>query len=163
MKARTLGAIFIAGFIAISLLGTVGAAPVYHWHRVPRAVHGPFPLERPLYVPPDLDVVQTQVIPEGCHGYGFETFITLVNAGNQRALFSLVIHGREQYYVTAPCELLPHQRRTIDMSLMLPAMPDFEGYDMAFTLLFDSPHAYAQVSMYWNNREAGHTSAGIVR
>lgn len=127
-------------------------------------VHGPFALEYPAWAPEDFRQVKKVLFPEGCIGYGFETWLMLFNSGNADATIILRGSGESGYYQTAPFKVKAHQRRTIDIAGFHKTGEDkcFKtNPDISVEVLSDNKDVYAQVSMYWNNRAGGHTSTGF--
>lgn len=130
-------------------------------------VHGLFPLTRPIEVPEEgFMEAKRQVFPEGCLGFGFETWLMLYNAGPEPADVVVVAAGNEAYLQSGAFTVRPGQRQTYLLNHTFASDPaNFDYFiknpDAAFKVLSTSKDLYAQVSMYWNNRAAGHTSAGF--
>jgi hypothetical protein len=154
--------------LACILLGCLVAGPVLAntspLPNHPTAIEGPFDLEAPEVVPPAIDVCKTQVLPEGCLGYGFTTWMILYNSGAHEARVAIFASGATKYFCTDPFIVKPHQRLTLDMRLFNPKPVNyFTVYtDVSFKVVSDSPDLFAQESMYWNDGASGHTSCGFV-
>ena len=149
-------AFVLLGSVAIAQSGGSGPKDV---------VLGPFPLNRSTWTPPDFVMASSQVFPEGCLGYGFETWLVLFNNTDKPARLIIFACGHDFYFRTGPFEIKPHQRLTYDMAevFISPPNPQFIwSPDVSFRVLSDSKGVYAQESMYWNNREGGSTSTGII-
>ena len=128
-------------------------------------VLGPFPLDRPTWTPPDFVTAQSQVFPEGCLGHGFETWLVFYNSTDNPAKIIIIASGESCYFKTGPFEVKPHQRLTYDMAKVFISYPNPQftwSPDVSFRVLSTLKGVYAQESMYWNNREGGSTSTGII-
>jgi hypothetical protein len=131
----------------------------------PEVVIGPWGSNIPSWVPSDFKVAKVQIFPEGCMGYGFETWMAICNAGDKEASVIIRAMGDSVYYQTNAFKVAPHQRITLDMDTfisspesMLQANPG-----VSFEMLSTSSDVCAQESMYWNNRAGGFTSTGVER
>ncbi len=155
--------VFLACILLTASVCLATQMPAESWGEQPFAMSGPFPLDRAEWIPDGFTVAQTQVIPEGCLGYGYETFLALANPTDSKARVIVILMGRYSYYQTNPLDLLPHQRRTWNIGDTLKwSLDHFRDYpDLSVKVLSDTEHVYAQESMYWNNRTAGHTSCGF--
>jgi hypothetical protein len=135
------------------------------WDREPQWILGPFKAGSPQYYPPGFKVMQKQVIPEGCLGYGFEAYLELFNSGDRHAKCFIVVCGRYEYWQTNSLDLSGHQRRTLDLqSEFIKHFMDTykEGADISIIIYSTSKSVFAEESMYWNHRAAGHTSIGFI-
>jgi len=151
--------------VVLVLVVVITIPAVGYQLRGPCVVTGPQSLERPMRTPDDFQVAQSQVFPEGCFGYGFETWMVFYNSTDMSAKIIIVASGNDCYFFTEPFEVLPHQRITCDMQhIFITRVNDYFMYspDVSFQILSNSKGVYAQESMYWNNREGGHTSTGII-
>lgn len=135
----------------------------------PNVVSGPFALDRPMSQALPIGFegwtpATTQVIPEGCMGSGYKTYLVIYNSGDKRARVSVVASGERYYFTTSPFLVNAHQRRTYEPER---SFADYmlKGYwtnpDVSFQVLSDTPGVYAQVSMYWDG--GGHTSTGFFK
>ena len=158
MRKAMIQVLLFLALIAVAIVPAMGQGG-------PCIVYGPFNLERPIWTPSDFKAEQSQVFPEGCFGYGFETWMILYNSTDEPARFMIVASGNDCYFSTAPFKIRPHQRLTYDMHHVFVSLVNdyFErSPDVSFRVLADKPGIYAQESMYWNNREGGNTSTGII-
>lgn len=155
--------------VAVAKVGVTGEGK----EDAPWAVSGPFELTRPIPLE-DADYQNTcnfhpvtkQVIPEGCFGYGFETFLIIYNSSDKPGKVGIVASGHDMYFITSSTAVVqPHQRITFDAADTF-LMEGLQGYwennpDVSFTIFSTQKGIYCEESMYWNHRSAGKSSSGF--
>lgn len=134
------------------------------WTENSTVIHGPFAFSRPIEGTAIIEPVTRQILPEGCIGYGFETYLTFLNSTDKVARIVIVYSGKYSYYTTCPLRIEPHQRRTLDLEYLLEIRGGvtLESPDVGITILSDTPGIYATESMYWNDRAAGKSCDGFM-
>jgi hypothetical protein len=153
VKALRIGVLLLT----ILLLASVALA---------QPINGPWPLERKLEstLVTGFTPATTQVIPEGCFGHGFQTWLVVYNSTDIKARYVVVASGEDFYFTVHPKEIMPHQRQTVDVKRQVDNIATEDAWynpDVAFQVLSDTPGVYAQVSMYWDG--GGHTSVGFMK
>lgn len=130
------------------------------------AIAGPF--EHTRSVEDNYDIwsfypVQRQVFSEGCLDYGFETWLTLYNASEETADYSILVSGPAGYSISFPEEITAHQRLTFNLNQFNRPNTYALGnpLNISVEVYMTSESVHAQESMYWDNRDSGHTSVGV--
>ncbi len=129
----------------------------------PEVIIGPWGSNVSSWLPSDFKPVKSQIFPEGCMGYGFETWMAICNVGDREASVIIRAMGDSVYYQTNAFKVAPHQRITLNMDTFEsnPESMLQVNSGVSFEVFSTLDDVYAQESMYWNNRSGGITSTGV--
>ena len=95
---------------------------------------------------------QETFLPEGCTGYGFETWLLVQNPGEDEAIVSVYVMMEGGESRVAEFSLGAAERRTLRMN-------DFYTGNMSIHVRSSRPVA-SERAVYWNNRSGGTCSIG---
>lgn len=154
--------VVVLGLVLVMSLAVISVAVAYPNRSV--GVSGPFELERPVDLPTGFTPVKKQVIAEGCVEYGFETWLLLYNSGDAPSDVVVMLSSYNEYYVSLPFTMKPHQRQTYfpEVMFFLNKVNGISSPDISLTIYSTTSGVVAQESMYWNERKSGHTTQAVV-